>query len=180
MSKESWRQFPKFVPPIILCLLSCRSIISLFPKYFLPLPVQAAEILNMFALAPCRALLSLIFLQLLHAIPSPGNFFEVLLGALRQSLNFQTSSPNLQLSPVLDHPVSAEVLIIWEIPIKNYFEPNRLWRIFRCHSFAGGRETEKDGDGGQGGLIENKLKRNWKEIEKKTITEIYKESNKED
>ena len=162
MSKESWRQFPKFVPPIILCLLSCRSIISLFPKDFLPpVPVQAAEILNMFALAPCRALLSLIFLQLLHAIPSPGNSFEVLLGALRQSLNFQTSSPNLQLSPVLDHPVSAEVLIIWEILIKNYFEPNRLWRIFRCHSFAGGRETEKDGDGGQGGLIEKKLKRKW-------------------
>ena len=52
------------------------------------------------------------FSSFLHAIPSPGNSFELLLGALRQSLNFQTSSPNLQLSPVLDHPVSAEVLII--------------------------------------------------------------------
>lgn len=36
-----------------------------------------------------------------------------------------------------------------------------MCRIFRCHAFAGGRETEKDGDGGQGGLIErNNMKKN--------------------
>ena len=34
--KMGWRQFPPL--SIILCLLSCSSIISLFPKYFLPLP----------------------------------------------------------------------------------------------------------------------------------------------
>ena len=35
----------------------------------------------------------------------------------------------------------------------NKFELNRL---FRCDTFAGGRETEKDGDGGQGRLIKRK------------------------
>ena len=51
MLKRGWRQFPKFVPSIILCLLSCTSIISLFPNYFLPLPCNQQRSSNMFALS---------------------------------------------------------------------------------------------------------------------------------
>ena len=44
----------------------------------------------------------------------------------------------------------------------NNFQLNRL---FRCDAFAGGRETEKDGDGGQGRLIKRKKIKNYEKIE---------------
>ena len=64
LEEKGWRQFPKFVPLIILCLLSCSSIISPFSSKVFPLVQQPAQIPNMFALPSLQH----IFLSYFHSI----------------------------------------------------------------------------------------------------------------
>ena len=105
MLKRGWRQFPKFVPSIILCLLSCTSIISLFPNYFLPLPCNQQRSSNMFAL-------SLPHLSFISIIEVHGSSGSRLLGGGPSGLLTSSFVPSA-LCPISIWQASA---LVWWAP----------------------------------------------------------------